>query len=74
MGKAKMMTNLPVISGHISANDTIEGALPVKFRLQLADACPPLWCKKKDFRDSNANSTKTAYYSQKGFAVHGWFS
>ena len=30
--------------------------------------------QKKDFRDSNANSTKTAYYSQKGFAVHGWFS
>ena len=46
MGKAKMMTNLPVFSGHISAN---EGALPVKFRLQLADACPPLWCKKKIF-------------------------
>ena len=47
MGKAKTMTNLyPSSLGHISAN---EGALPVKLRLQLADACPPLWCKKKIF-------------------------
>ena len=33
----------PSSQGHISAN---EGVLPVKFRLQLADTCLPLWCKK----------------------------
>ena len=61
-GEATTMTNLYTClrasRGHISAN---EGAPPVKFRLQLADACPtPLMQKNCD---GNANSTKTAYYT-----------
>ena len=45
---------------------------PSNFACSLLSPAP-LARKKKGFsRDGNANSTKTAYYSQKRFAVHGW--
>ena len=52
-GEATIMTNLPNFSGSY---------LCKQFRLQLTDACPATLAQNIDFRDGNANSTKTAYY------------
>ena len=60
----------PSSRGHISAN---KGA-PCTRQISVA-ACWRMarpFGAKNDFCDSNANSTKTTYYSQKCFAVYTW--
>ena len=72
MGKAKNIDDQPTrLLGGISLQT--KELYPSNFVCSLLTHALPFGAKKKNSRDSNANLTKTAYYSQKGFAVHGWF-